>query len=146
VLFAGQNTGPDSFGRLQNCDTIRVWNFQQSGAEVRLHIEARCMNANNRVRLHARLESNAAFHPLLFDVETREFSLAQDTDGFARQRGLRFAVGGGGPFFDLEGAEANLSLTLTDSDGVAVTEQLRLRLSFTPQPDRPDVDRTPIEN
>lgn len=143
VLFAGQNASADSFGRLQNCDAIRVRNFQQSGADVLLHIEARCVNTNNRVRLRARLESNAAFHPLLFDVETREFFLVEQPDGFARQRGLRFAVGGGGPFFDLEGAEANLTLTLTDSDGTAVTEQLRLRLSFTPQPDRPDVDPTP---
>lgn len=143
VLFAGQNVSPDSFGRLQNCDTIRVRNLQQSGAEVQLHIEARCVNTNNRVRLRARLESDARFHPLLFDVETRGFFLVQDADGFARQRGLRFAVDGGGPYFDLEGAEADLSLTLTDSDGVTVTEQVRLRLSFTPQPDRPDVDPTP---
>jgi hypothetical protein len=143
VLFVGQNADADTFGRLQNCDVLRVKNFQQSGAEVQLHVETRCVNTRNPVRLHARMESNAEFHPLLFDIVTRKFVLSNDPDGFARQRGLRFAVGGGGPFFDLQGAEANLSVTLTDADDTEVTTNVRLRLTFTPQPDRPDVDPTP---
>jgi len=138
VVFAGQNANPDSFGRMQNCDVMRVRNFQQSGAEVDLNIETRCVATDRQVRLRVRMESNAKDHPLLFDVETRRFTLADQAGGFARQRGLRFGIGGGGPFFDLQDAEANLFLTLTDEDGVATTEQLRVRLSFTPQPDRPD--------
>lgn len=146
VLFVGQNANRDTFGRLQNCDVMRVRNFQQSGAEVQFHIETRCVNTDEPVRLHARLESSAEFHPVFFDVETRAFRLSADDDGFARQRGLRFAIGGGGPFFDIQDAEANLTVTLTDADGVTVTDELRLRLSFTPQPDRPDVDPTPRAN
>lgn len=143
VLFVGQNESPDSFGRLQNCDILRMRNFQQSGAEVQLHVETRCVNTLGRVRLRVRLESNAANHALLFDVVTRQFFLSETADGFARQRGLRFPIGGGGPFSDLEGAEGNLTVTLIDADGVEVTDQLRLRLSFTPRPDLPDVDPTP---
>jgi len=143
VLFVGQNADLDSFGRLQNCDTMRVRNFAQSGAELQFHVEVRCVNLLNRVRVRARMESNAEFHPILFDVETRPFFLAEDPDGFARQRGLRFSIGGGGPFFDLQDAEANLTVTLIDSDNVSVTERVRVRLGFTPQPDRPDVDPTP---
>jgi hypothetical protein len=143
VLFIGQNAADGTFGRLQNCDVMRVKNFQQSGAEVQLHVEARCMNTRLPVRLRARMESNAEFHPVLFDVVTRKFVIAEDADGFVRRRGLRFPIGGGGPFFDLQGAEANLTVTLVDADEVEVTDQLRVRLSFTPQPDRPEVDPTP---
>jgi hypothetical protein len=144
VLFVGQNADSHTFGRLQNCDVMTVKNFQQSGAEVQLHVEMRCVNTRNPVRLHARMESNAEFHPVLFDVVTRKFVPSNDADGFARQRGLRFAIGGGGPFFDIQDAEANLYLTLTDEDGTSVSDEVRVRLSFTPQPDRPDVDPTPI--
>jgi hypothetical protein len=94
------------------------------------------------VRIHARMESNGQFHQLLFDAETNKF-LDPDPSGFLLQRGLRFGISGAGPFFDLEGAEANLTVTLTDSDGVAVTEEVRLRLTFTPRADLPDVDPTP---
>ena len=144
VLFIGQNQDADTFGRMQNCDVMRVRNFEQSGAEVQFGVEARCVNLLNRVRIRARMESNADFHPLLFDIESRFFFLEEEENGFARRRGLRVSVVGGAPYFDLEGAEANLFVVLTDSDGASVSEQLRVRLSFTPRPDLPDVDATPI--
>jgi hypothetical protein len=143
VLFVGQNASANSFGRLYDCDLLQVLNFQQSGAEVQFHIETRCVNALGQVQLHARLESNAAHHAVLFDVETRPFSLSVDPDGFARQRGLRFSVDGVGPYSDLQGAEGNLTVTLTDADDVAVTDRVRVRLTFTPRPDLPDVNPAP---
>ncbi len=143
VLFVGQNLAPDSFGRLYNCDLLQVLNFQQSGAEVQFHIETRCLNTLEQVRLHARLESSAVHHGVVFDVETRPFSLSADPDGFARQRGLRFSVDGAGPYTDLQGAEGNLTVTLTDADDNEVTERVRVRLTFTPRPDLPDVDPSP---
>jgi len=99
------------------------------------------VNTLNRVRIRARLETNAQFHAVLFDAETAKF-LDTGPDGFLSQRGLRFAVSGGGPFFDLQDAEGNLIVMLTDSDNVVITERLRVRLSFTPRPDLPDVDPT----
>jgi len=80
---------------------------------------------------------------VVFDVETRPFSLSADPDGFARQRGLRFSVDGAGPYTDLQGAEGNLTVTLTDADDNEVTERVRVRLTFTPRPDLPDVDPSP---
>lgn len=142
VLFVGQNQDQTTFGRMQNCDTMTMRNFAQSGAEIQFDIETRCVSTLNRVRIHARMESNAEFHQLLFDAETSKF-LDPDPNGFLVQRGLRFSISGAGPFFDLEGAEANLTLTLTDSDGVEVDEQVRLLLTFTPRADLPDVDPTP---
>jgi hypothetical protein len=143
VLYVGQNRDVDSFGRLQNCDVLQVTNFAQAGAEVQLHAETRCMNTLNRLNLLARMDSNAANHPQLFNLAALPALYAEHDDGFARRRSYRFPVAGGGPFFDVEGAEANLFLTLTDSDNVTTNHQIRVRLSFTPRPDLPDIDPTP---
>jgi hypothetical protein len=143
VLHIGQNADIDTFGRLQNCDVVRVTNFAQSGAEVAFDAETRCMNTLNRLRMRATMKSNAANHMTVFDTESIPFLFAEQDDGFARHRAYRFSVNGPGPFFDVEGAEANLTLTLTDSDGTSVTEQIRVRLTFTPKPDLPDVDPSP---
>jgi hypothetical protein len=83
--------------------------------------------------------------PLFFDFRLpAQWRIAEEGDGYARRRGYRFPVSGQGPFFDVEGAEANLIVTLTDSDGVPVSQQVRVRLSFTPGPDLPDVDPPPL--
>jgi len=147
VVFIGQNRvtqkpEDQTFGRLQNCDIMTMRNFQQSGAEISFHVEARCLNTLNRVRIGARMESNAQFHTVLFDAETNKF-LDDGPDGFVSQFGLQFGINGPGPFFDLEGAEANLTVTLTDSDNVSTATSVRVRLSFTPRADLPDVDPTP---
>ena len=47
-------------------------------------------------------------------------------------------------FFDLDGAESNLVVTATDTDGNSVTGQVRLVLGFARLPDLPDVDPTPV--
>jgi hypothetical protein len=143
VLYLGQNAGLDTFGRLQNCDVLVVKNFQQSGAEVQFNVETRCLSTLNRIGLTARMDSTAANHAQVFNIQAPPFLFAEEDDGYARRRGYRFTVGGEGPFFDMEGAEANLTVTLTDSDEVPVSQQVRVRLSFTPRPDLPDVDPTP---
>ena len=143
VLYVGQNQEPDSFGRLQNCDVLVLEGALQTAAEATFHIEARCMNTAGDVRVHARMDSTAANHPVLFDTDHLPFRLAADADGFARYRNLRFPVGGPGPFSEVQDADANLTLTLTDMDGTSVTQSVRLRLTFTPRPtDLPDVDPT----
>lgn len=143
VLYVGQNEELDSFGRLQNCDVMVLRNMPQPAVEASFHIETRCMNPGGEVRLHARMDSTAANHPVLFDTDHLPFRLAEEDDGFARNRNLRFPVVGLGPFFDVQGADANLTLTLTDVDGTSITQSVRLRLTFTPRPtDLPDVDPT----
>ena len=79
---------------------------------------------------------------LLFDVEVPALMLRTEDDGFARRRLLSVSIDdGGGPLFDLEGAEANLTVEVIDSEGISVTESLRLRLTFDPlsTPDLPDL-------
>ena len=143
VLYVGQNQSLDSFGRLQNCDVMEVIQFQQQGAEVQFHVETRCLSTLNRLTLVARMESNAPDHPQMFHASTLPRGYAESDDGFARAPTYRFAVEGPGPFFDVQDAEANLFLTLKDSNDVEVTHAVRVRLSFTPRPtDLPDVDPT----
>jgi len=147
VLHIGQNTNPNTFGRLQNCDVLHMRNFAQSSAEVDFNVETRCVNTLNRVTVYTHLEGVTANHPtgVLLDAFSPQFFLAEDPDGFDRQVGRRFSLmrGTDGTFRDLEGIEANLTVTLSDSDNVSVTETLRVRLSFTPvATDLPDVDPT----
>jgi hypothetical protein len=144
LLYLGQNFGLDTFGRLQNCDVLTVRNFAQSGAEVQFNVETRCLNTLNRIGLRTHMDSTAANHPRMFDIQAPPSLFAEEDDGYARRRGYRFPVSGDGPFFDVQGAEANLAVTLTDPDGVSVNQQVRVRLSFTPRPDLPDLDPTPL--
>jgi hypothetical protein len=143
VLYVGQNEELDSFGRLQNCDVMVLRSMPEASAEASIHIETRCVNTSGEVRLHARMDSTADNHPVLLDSEHLPFRLAEEDDGFARFRNLRFPIVGPGPFPDVQGADANLTVTLTDGDGTSVTQRMRLRLTFTPRPtDLPDVDPT----
>jgi hypothetical protein len=143
VLYTGQNESVDTFGRVQNCDVMKLTTFSQASAQVRFRTETRCMNTLNRLNLLAHMESTSATRQELFNYSALPQKYAEEDDGFARYRTYAFIIGGGGPYFDLEGAEANLTLTLRDSDNVVVTHQVRVRLSFTPQPELPDVDPSP---
>jgi hypothetical protein len=141
VLYVGDNLV--GFGRLQNCDVLHVRNFAQSSAEVDFHIEARCLNTLNRVQVSARMDSNAANHPVVFDTAQPPLFLdPAGPNGFATRYNLRFTVSNPKPYVDLQGAEANLTVTAKDSDGVSVSTEVRLLLTFTPVPDLPDVDPT----
>ncbi|MGH7788243.1 MAG: putative Ig domain-containing protein [Candidatus Binatia bacterium] len=144
VLFLGTVSGLDTFGRLQNCDTLRIVNRAQSSAEIRFHLRARCLNTLNRVTVKARM---VAASRVVFNTEVTAVPpvfLNSDAGGFDRTAvALRLPVLGPQPYFDLDNAEANLTVTVTDSDGVAVTESLRVRLSRTPPADIPDVEPTP---
>lgn len=132
VLFVGRNNG--GFGRLQNCDRLRVINFLQSGASVRFHVEALCINATRPVKVHARLETKGR---LLFNQE-QTVILAEGSDGYAMKVPVVFPVLGPGPFYEFEGAEAHLTVSVTDADGAGVQEQLRLILTFNSTDDVPE--------
>lgn len=134
VVFVGRNSS-SGFGRLQNCDRLRVINFLQAGATVRFHVEARCVNTAQPVKIRARLETSQR---LLFDAQ-QAVQLDLRDNGYAQRLSIAFPVGGPTPFFDLEGAEANFSITLTDADGVSVSQRLRLTLTFSELTDLPDV-------
>jgi hypothetical protein len=134
VLFVGRNL-ESGFGRMQNCDRFRVINFGQIGATVRFHVEARCLNTHGPVLLQSRL---ATAQRILFEAD-QDVNLNERDDGFAQRLGVAYPVLGPGPFFEFEGADANLAVTLTDVDGVVVSTQLRLVLTFSAIDDLPDL-------
>jgi hypothetical protein len=137
VAFIGRNLS--GFGRLQNCDTMQVRNFAQSGAQMTLHVEARCLNTNTYIEVFARIETRRRV--LVNTVKPQVFFTPDPETGFARARSLTFTVQGGGPFFDIEeDGEANVLVRLTDIDGVTATANLRVRLRFARPPDLPELD------
>jgi hypothetical protein len=141
VLHVGRNLF-EGFGRIQDCDRFRVINFGQVGATVRFNIETRCLNNSQPVTLQAHMRTA---HRVLFDSAPVPVLLRTAENGFLRRVGVAFTVLGPGPFFEFEGAEAELFVTLTDVDGVTVSDQLRLQLTFEALDDLADIpDPTPV--
>ncbi|HVM98466.1 MAG TPA: hypothetical protein VMT89_18875 [Candidatus Acidoferrales bacterium] len=140
AAFVGDNQN-GGFGRLQDCDQKRVLNMAQSAAQVRFNLEARCISTDDRPRVHARLETAKR---VLFDQEYR-VNISAGGDGYYHAVGIPFSVDPAGlpDFTDIQGSEANLTVTVRDAQNQTVTETLRLILTFTPVPDEPDVDPTP---
>jgi len=142
VMFVGRNTD-GSFGRVQNCDTMRMFVTGQQGAALRFNLEMRCLRTTAGLGFRARLENPS--RGVVFDYETPGLSLffGERDDGFYERLGVAVPIPGA-PFFDLEESEANLSITLIDADGTELTEDLRVILSSTPQPQLPNPDPTPV--
>jgi hypothetical protein len=139
VLFVGSNTA-SGIGRLQDCERLRVINSAQTSATVRLNIEALCVNASDAVTVHARLVAKT--RGLVFDSGLRVF-LDPSDDGYLQRTALGFPVQTAAPFFDLEGDDADLTVTLTDADGVAVSTHVRVTLTFLPRDDLTDLNASP---
>ena len=138
VVFVGRNSS--GFGKLQNCDLVRIVNFGQSTAKLRLNVETRCMRSDDApLTVRVRLESSSPSRPVVTD-DTAFLNMQPGSDGYAQrlQLGAQYPVLGGGPFFDLEGAEANLTVTVTDFDNLSVTQSLRVVLTFLPVDDLPE--------
>ena len=136
VLHIGQNTR--GFGRLQHCDPLQVATFAQGGANISLHFEARSVEDSSPVTITAHLETA---DEVIFEG-TQEPELQPRPDGFSHALGLTFQLGGVANVFSLEGQEAALSATLTDSEGVVLEKELRLRLTFDETPDLQNPDQT----
>lgn len=134
VLFAGRND--HGFGRLQHCDRLQVISFAQGGHTVRFHVEARCVNADEPVTLAARLAIGDA---VLFE-DAREVTLQRRSDGYAQALALIYPVNDAVPPSQLEGAEAELRVAMTDADGATVTTTLRLVLTLETLGDLPEPD------
>jgi hypothetical protein len=62
------------------------------------------------------------------NAESPVFLPVQPTDGLYERRNVRFPVLSAGPYFDLDDAEANLTVTVRDADGVSVSRSVRLLL------------------
>lgn len=125
LLHIGRNA--DGFGRLQSCDHLRVINFLQIGAVVALNLEARCVDLDAPVTARVRLETASR---LLFD-HSEMTDLIPANEGFGRVHLQPIEVLGPPPFFEFEGADALLTATVSDADGVTVSRQVRVVLTFT---------------
>jgi hypothetical protein len=139
VLFVGRNSF-HSIGRLQDCDPLPVINSGQTSATVRLNIETRCVNTSTPVTVRARLVTQA--RGVVFDSGLSVF-LDPGQDGYFQRTAIGFPIQVPGPFFDLDSVDADLTVTLTDTDGVVVTTRLRPTLVFGRPNDLTDVDAPP---
>ena len=132
IMFVGRNT--IGFGRLQNCDQIRLIGLSQAGIVVRINVEARCMPERRPILLNARLRTTS----LLLTNQSQEVLLQPRGDGFAQRLVVSLPIQNSTPV--LEGAEADLSVTLTDpEDGTSVAENLRVVLTHERLNNLPDL-------
>lgn len=139
VLFVGRNF-LSGFGRLQDCDGLTVNTAGQGGTRyIRLNVEARCVRTDGAV---IRAQLNTAAGNLL-DATRKPSDLSLRADGYAEERSMAFPVQSANPA-GLEGAAANLTITLTDANNLVLTTEVRVVLTQNVLPDLPDVsDVTP---
>ena len=146
------------FTPLENCDLYRVTNQAQSGATVFFKLAARCVNTLNPVSVQIRMETGPTCsppaptpspvicrRPMVNFLQQRAFLTAREDGSTDPIRLTPAEVMGGTPFFDLQDSEANLVVTLRDSDGLEVTRKLRVILTFTPIPTIPNPSPTPTQ-
>lgn len=133
VLFAGRNTS-GGIGRVAQCSWLRVLNFAQAGAAVRLNFEARCLSPFTGIRVRMRMQTKDR---LMIDDDIG-LTFFEGDNGYIERVTVPFDVRGGGPFFDLDFAEANMTVIATDGTGATVRTDRRVRLTFEPVPDLVD--------
>ncbi len=135
ALFVGR-PGVDHFQRVHNCDALTYDNNRQLGASIFFDVEARCLRADRDIRTQILLV-NASRIALNTD-EMEEFDPGDN--GFIVARDLFDEINPPGPFMDLDDHEANLTITLTDADGVTVSDTFRIITTQSSLPILPDPD------
>ncbi len=134
ALFIGRNER-DGFGRLDNCDLLRLSVLAQSGARLLFNVETRCLSTRAPMSLAARLETKSRGD--VFNVTTAPiFFFRHRSDGYDERLGIQIPIDGA-PYFDLEDAEANFHVTMTDADGVSASRTVRVVLISSDVPDLP---------
>jgi hypothetical protein len=132
VLLISEIIEGGGFRPLRNCDWKWVINQAQQDAQMRLRLRTRCISLDDRARVRARLET--AERQPVFD---REYLVPfnPSADGYVDSPVIPLPVNTPRPFFDIEGSEGNLTVTLRDALNQQVSRSLRLRLTFTPVPE-----------
>lgn len=136
LLQVGRNAA--GFGPLQNCDRLRFRRSAQTSASLRIHVRVSCMNTLARVIVNVHLVS--ASRGTVVSAEAGVFFPTKPTDGFYERRNIDLPFAVDGPFFDLEEAEANLTVSAREQGSAdAVSQTVRVILtSDTLLPDLPD--------
>lgn len=146
VLHVGRNVR--GFGRMQNCDRMRIESFGQGGHFLRLNIEARCIDSIGPVTLHVQLWTedyllvNSRYS---FNDGQNPRPLIERNDGFVQALALIFAISPVAPVSMLDESAATLYVTLTDDNGLVLERRLRLVLTRSVLEDlsEPDVADVP---
>ncbi len=140
ALFIGRNER-DGFGRLHNCDLLRLSVLAQSGARLLFNVETRCLSTRAPMSLAARLETKSRGD--VFNVTTAPiFFFRPRSDGYDERLGIQIPIDNP-PYFDLEDAEANFHVTMTDADGVSASHTVRVVLTSSDVPDLPEGEPEP---
>jgi len=134
VLHAGRNQR--GFGRLQNCDRLGLVAFPQGGSNLRIHVEARCVDASRDVTLFVRLVTAKR---VVVDRQ-RTILLQERSDGFAQRLGVVLPIGPEIARADIDGEPADLDLELIDANGTRLERHLRVVLTFDDIPDLHEPD------
>jgi len=134
VLQVGRNRS-SGFGELHNCDRLRAAGGAQGGGTLRLNIRARCVNAAQLLTVDVLLLTADPLLPLLINHQHQTIFVDVLPDGWVQRLGLSFQLPRtAAP----DGTEANLTVTLTDADGVVVQDAVRVTLTPDTLPDLPD--------
>ena len=133
LVHVGRNSV--GFGRLQNCDFLRLQAAGQGGTIFTMHVEARCLDASQRIDVRTTLET--ATQTLVNAVSSTTFQ--QRGDGFVERRSLLYLVATASPA-SLVGTEAQLTVRLTDHTGAQLERTLRVVLTTDSLSDLPDPD------
>lgn len=133
VLMIGRNVN-SGFGRIQNCDKLRLIAFTQAGVTIRIHFGTHCLTTAEILNIHVRLETA---DKLLVDRDD-VIVLRPTSAGFDQK--LNYIA----PLRDAEmsdeGHEANLTVDIDDPmTGLHLADTIRVILTHPTIPDLPDL-------
>lgn len=135
VLMVGRNV-QSGFGRLHNCDRIRLSGATQAGVVVRVNLAARCVNTRQFLIVDSRLETATGVYIDRRNVDV--IVLTRTDTGFLQYPNL--SLGTRDTSMALNDQEANLTITLREpfEGGIELTETVRVILGHDLLPDLPD--------
>lgn len=133
VVMIGRNVS-SGFGRLENCDSLRLIAFTQAGVTIRIHLAARCFTTGQILLLKSRLETRDTLHT------DREDTIVMQPTGVGFSQRINISLPVRDATMELEGQEANLSVELEDPfTGTIASESVRVILRHGALTDIPDV-------
>lgn len=132
LLMVGRNT-MSGFGRIRNCDHVRLAGLTQAGVTVRVNIAARCVTPGQIFVVSARMTSARGLH-----LDRQEAVVMTPVAlGFLQRIGLNLPTVN--TSMELEQQEANLTVSVRDpATDLLLTEEIRVILQHDALPDLPD--------
>lgn len=124
------------FRILGDCDWKFLRNQAQQSAQVRFKLRGRCLSLDDRIRVRLRMDTPTrgkdGTQPAVDSEFLVRFFDAGNDEVYSGP--VPFDILGPRPYFDLQDAEANVTVQVRDALNNSANESLRLRLTFTPIP------------